>query len=162
MVELVVSTTTAAIIGKSRGRDIPSEKGVNRGGKGQKHVIAQTLRECPDTQREKILEHSLSYLHPYVSEDYVDKNMEKSPTPFHCYQRDRKPTKIFSFEKNHGYHAANRIMNTIITGVLNMGGVLYYQYIHVLIVNQDNILSNSLLYCHFTFKAGKKMTQTLQ
>ena len=108
------------------------------------------------------MEHSLSYLHPYVSEDYVDKNMEKSQTPVHCIQRDRKPTKIFSFEKNHGYHAANRIMNTIITGVLNMGGVLYYQYIHVLIVNQDNILSNSLLYCHFTFKAGKKMTQTLQ
>ena len=43
-----------------------------------------------------------------------------------------------------------------------MGVVTYYQYLHILMLNQDGDLSNTLPQCHFNFKASKNMTQTLQ
>ena len=53
-------------------------------------------------------------------------------------------------------------MKDIITGVINMGGVLYYQYLHGMMLNQDGTLSNALTHCHFIFKASKNTTHKLQ
>ena len=48
------------------------------------------------------------------------------------------------------------MMKDVLIGVLSMGGVQYYQYIHGLMLNQDGTLSNALPHCHFTFKASKR------
>ena len=108
------------------------------------------------------MDNTLSHSSPYAPEYYVDQNAENIPTRVHHSQRDKKPPEIFTFEKNHNHHVDNRTMKDILICVLTMGGVPDYQYIQCLMLNQDGTLSNDLPNFHFTFKASKNMTQTLQ
>ena len=60
----------------------------------------------------------------------------------------------YLISKNCGYRVARRTMKAVITGVLTVGGVPYYQYIYGLMLNQGGTLSNDLPHCQFTFKAS--------
>ena len=63
--------------------------------------------------------------------------MEQSPTPVRGSQRDRIPQEIFPFDKNHGYYVSRSTNKAILTCVLTMGGLVYYQYHHGMVLNTD-------------------------
>lgn len=69
---------------------------------------------------------------------------------------ERNPPDIFTFDEEYVYNVTKIIIKAILMGAWSINGVSDSQYIHGLMLNEDDTLDNEYLHCCYTFKARRR------
>ena len=66
------------------------------------------------------------------------------------------PPDRFTSDEEYGYNFTKIIIKAILMGAWSINGVSDSQYIHGLMLNEDDTLDNELPHCGYTFKARSR------